>query len=277
MAGYRNIMTSFWTDSKVDDDFTPEDKYFYLYLMTNPHTSLCGCYEISMKQMERETGYNTDTVKRLIQRMQEMHNVIRYSSETKEVLLVNWWKYNWSSSKKVESAVRSVAEHIKHGPFKKYVMDMVSIRYRYGMHTTDTDTVSDTESESDTDTDTVSETEYRITETENRVCGDARQSRAAHTPIAENVENSETEFETLEGFPLVKITKDELRQLRNLDLSATKRTLASYFAVLTVQLNKGKQYKSHFDILRKWAMEDGAKVSNSSIDMGMLAELANKF
>ena len=272
MAGYRNISVSFWTDSKVDDDFTPEDKYFYLYLMTNPHTSLCGCYEISMKQMERESGYNTDTVKRLIRRMQETHNVIRYSTETKEILILNWWKYNWSSSSKVKNAVVSVAEHIKHEPFKRYVMDRVSIRYGYGMHTTDTESVSDTDT--DTDTDTVSETE---TETENRVCGDARQSRAAHTPIAENVENSETEFETLEGFPLVKITKDELRQLRNLDLSATKRTLASYFAVLTVQLNKGKQYKSHFDILRKWAMEDGAKVSNSSIDMGMLAELANKF
>ena len=154
MAGYRNLSISFWTDSKVDDDFTPEDKYFYLYLLTNPHTSICGCYEISMKQMERETGYNADTVKRLIQRMQETHNVIRYSSETKEVLLLNWWKYNWSSSQKVKNAVVSVAEHIKNEPFKRYCIDMVSIRYPYdihtSMHTTDTDTVSDTESESDT-------------------------------------------------------------------------------------------------------------------------------
>ena len=171
MGGYRNISTAFWTDSKIDDDFTPEDKYFYLYLMTNPHTSICGCYEISMKQMERETGYNTDTVKRLLQRMQETHNVIRYSSETKEVLLLNWWKYNWSVSQKVKNAVISVAEHIKHTPFKKYCMDMVSIRYTYPIHTsidtTDTDTVSDTVSESvtETDTGTVSETE---TETENR-------------------------------------------------------------------------------------------------------------
>ena len=145
MAGYRNISVSFWTDSKVDDEFTPEDKYFYLYLMTNPHTSICGCYEISMKQMERETGYNTDTVKRLIQRMQEEHNVIRYSAETKEILLLNWWKFNWSKSEKVKNAVVSVSEHIKHEPFKRYVMDMVSIRYPYGMHTTDT--VSETETE----------------------------------------------------------------------------------------------------------------------------------
>lgn len=183
MAGYRNISVSFWTDSKVDDDFTPEDKYFYLYLMTNPHTSISGCYEISMKQMERETGYNTDTVKRLIQRMQEMHGVIRYCSETKEVLLLNWYKYNWSQSEKVKKALISVAEHIKHKPFKKYVLDMVSIRYTYPMHTTDTDTVSDTVSESDTgtvsDTGTETESEYRDRD---RVCADKPQKRKRFIP-----------------------------------------------------------------------------------------------
>ena len=46
MAIYRNVSMSFWTDSKVADDFTAEDRYFYLYLFTNPHTNLCGCYEI---------------------------------------------------------------------------------------------------------------------------------------------------------------------------------------------------------------------------------------
>ena len=30
MAVYRTIHISFWTDTKVVDDFTPEDKYFYL-------------------------------------------------------------------------------------------------------------------------------------------------------------------------------------------------------------------------------------------------------
>ena len=35
MASYRNISMDFWTDSKVVDDFTPEDRYIYLYCMTN--------------------------------------------------------------------------------------------------------------------------------------------------------------------------------------------------------------------------------------------------
>ena len=40
MATYRQIYISFWSDTKVCDDFTPEDKYFYIYLLTNPHTNM---------------------------------------------------------------------------------------------------------------------------------------------------------------------------------------------------------------------------------------------
>ena len=31
MAIYRNVSLSFWEDIKIVDDFTPEDRYFYLY------------------------------------------------------------------------------------------------------------------------------------------------------------------------------------------------------------------------------------------------------
>lgn len=126
MNNYRNISTSFWTDSKIDDCFTPEDKYFYLYLLTNPHTNITGCYEISDRQFERETGYNSDTIRHLLMRMERQHNVLRYSEETKEVLLLNWGKYNWGKSPKVKAAVERVAAHVKNKCFREYVLDAVS-------------------------------------------------------------------------------------------------------------------------------------------------------
>ena len=52
MAIFRQVHTQFWSDPKVLDDMTPEDRYFMLYLMTNPHTNACGCYEISKRQIE---------------------------------------------------------------------------------------------------------------------------------------------------------------------------------------------------------------------------------
>ena len=153
MAVYRNIQISFWTDAKVADEFTPEDKYFYLYLFTNPHTNLCGCYEISKKQVSWETGYSIDTVDRLIDRFVRIHKVILFNKNTKEILLINWYKYNWTTSDKFRKPLLKEIESIKCDEFKEYLSkmyegDTVSIPYPYGTDTTVTVSVTDTVSDS---------------------------------------------------------------------------------------------------------------------------------
>ena len=121
MAIYRNIQMTFWTDSKVVDDFTPEDKYFYLYLMTNPHTNLCGCYELSLSQAASETGYNKETIERLLTRMADVHEVIRYSRQTKEVLIVNWSKYNWTRSADFQKSLLKEISSVKDSSFQDFL------------------------------------------------------------------------------------------------------------------------------------------------------------
>ena len=154
MAIYRNVMMNFWTDAKVADDFTPEDRYFYLYLFTNPHTNLCGCYEVSIKCMAYELGYNKETVEKLLHRFEYEHNVLRYDPNTKEVLLLNWHKYNWTTSEKFRKPLFSEIENIKTAEYKNYLInvfngtDTVSVPYQYGSDTTDT--VTDTVSVTDT-------------------------------------------------------------------------------------------------------------------------------
>lgn len=123
MSAYRNINTSFWGDPKVKDEFTPEDKYFYIYLLTNPHTNICGCYEISYKDLEIETGYSRESITRLIDRMCNVHKVIKFDPDTKEILVLKWGRYNWSRSEKLVSAVKRVAVYIKNDEFKLYVFD----------------------------------------------------------------------------------------------------------------------------------------------------------
>lgn len=154
MAYYRTLHLSFWTDPKVDDDFTPEDKYFYLYLLTNPHTNLVGCYEISSRQMERETGYNVDTISRLLKRMEETHKVIRYDRKSKEMLILNWHKYNWTKSPKFLAGAENEAKEIKSEDFKNYIYTVL-IPYVYGSDTsvtvTDSVTVSDTNTDNNLD------------------------------------------------------------------------------------------------------------------------------
>ncbi|MBQ9911951.1 MAG: hypothetical protein IJM49_02870 [Firmicutes bacterium] len=157
---------TFWTDPKIDEDFTPEDKYFYLYLLTNPHTNLCGCYEIGFKQMARETGYNEDTVKHLVNRLEAVHNVIRYSGETKELLLLNWHKHNWSASEDTLKGVSKSASTVKSQPFRDYIsallnrdtpsIDPLQTPYRPPIDPRET-SVTVTVTDSVTDTETVSD------------------------------------------------------------------------------------------------------------------------
>lgn len=146
---------SFWTDSKVVDDFTPEDRYFYLYLMTNPHTNLAGCYEISLKQVSDETGYTKDVILNLLERFERVHNIIRYSKDTKEVLLLNWSKFNWTRSKDFQKPLLKEIELVKNADFKRFLQDLldgvgsVPRPSSDGAETTDTVTVTDTDTDAD--------------------------------------------------------------------------------------------------------------------------------
>ncbi len=70
MAKYRQLYTEFWKDGFVVE-LEPEEKYFYLYLLTNVNTSQCGIYELPKKIIENETGYNRETVDNLIKKFEE--------------------------------------------------------------------------------------------------------------------------------------------------------------------------------------------------------------
>ena len=89
----RIVDTSFWTDGKVDE-FTPEDKYFMLYLLTNPYTTQLGIYEISIRQVAFDLGYSVDAVKSLIERFENTYNLIYYVPETHEIAIKNYLQHS---------------------------------------------------------------------------------------------------------------------------------------------------------------------------------------
>ncbi|MGY3717154.1 conserved phage C-terminal domain-containing protein [Sutcliffiella cohnii] len=100
MAKFRQVHTSFWQDPRVLEEMTPEDKYFYLYLLTNPNTTQIGIYQITKKQMAFDLGYSTEAVNALLERFINIHKIIKYNPETREIALLNWAKYNLNQSGK---------------------------------------------------------------------------------------------------------------------------------------------------------------------------------
>lgn len=128
MAKYRNIALTFWTDSKVVDDFTGEDRFLFLHALTNPHTNLCGCYEISFKQIGYETGKSIEDAARIIKRLDTVHNVLRYNESTKEILILNWHRYNWSTSEKMDKPLLEEIRNVKCDRFRRYLLDKFNAR-----------------------------------------------------------------------------------------------------------------------------------------------------
>lgn len=148
MAIYRNVSLSFWEDNKIVDNFTYKDKYFLLYLLTNPHTNLIGCYEVSIRQMSNELGLDKSEVEELLTRMEQVHKVILYAEETKEILIKNWHKYNWTKSEKLLKKVESLTQYIKSEKLRKELEKIleryrVSIGYPYPRYTSVSVSVSD--------------------------------------------------------------------------------------------------------------------------------------
>lgn len=121
MAVYRQVKLSFWTDSFICDNFSAEDKYFYLYALTNQHTNLCGCYDVSFKQMAGEMGYSIESIASIIDRFEHKYNLIRYDRRTNELLILNWSKHNWTDSPKFRKPLEKEIELVKNTDFRLFL------------------------------------------------------------------------------------------------------------------------------------------------------------
>lgn len=120
----RIVDTQFWNDDKVIDYFSPEDKLFMLYLMTNPHTTQLGIYSINEKVMAFELGYSNDTISVLLDRFENKYKIIKYSKETKEIAIKNFLKYSIiKGGKPVEDLLKKEINQVKDKKLIKFVYE----------------------------------------------------------------------------------------------------------------------------------------------------------
>ncbi|WP_050583527.1 hypothetical protein [Bacillus cereus] len=114
MAKYRHVQTCFWSDPRVSEEMTPEDKFFYLYLLTNEHTHQIGVYRITKKQIAFELGYSIESVKSLLERFIKHHKIVVYNEKTREICILNWGKYNLKKGgKPIEDCIKKELEVIE--------------------------------------------------------------------------------------------------------------------------------------------------------------------
>lgn len=75
MSRQRLVETCFWDDSYIIK-LDPSEKLLFLYLLTNPLTTICGIYEISIRRIAFDTGFEADTVQRILGRFERDNRCI---------------------------------------------------------------------------------------------------------------------------------------------------------------------------------------------------------
>ena len=104
MEVFTKVERGYWQDEFILE-LTPEQKFFYLYLMSNSKVNTLGAYVFPMTMSTLELGYNRDTVKKLLDHFVEAGKIM-YDETTNEVFLLNWPKRNWNKKTATLRALR---------------------------------------------------------------------------------------------------------------------------------------------------------------------------
>lgn len=121
----RMVDTELWNNEDIIETFTAEDRYFWLYLLTNPHNSICGVMKASAVLIARDMGYSKECVQNLLYRFENVHKAIYVDKETKELVILNWWKFNWTKSKDLLKTITKNIEKIQSKVIKKLLIDKI--------------------------------------------------------------------------------------------------------------------------------------------------------
>lgn len=70
MSKMRYVNSNFWVDPWVVDTLNPLDRYLFIYLFTNPHVTLAGVYELSLRVMAFETGLEPNQLGTMLRDLQ---------------------------------------------------------------------------------------------------------------------------------------------------------------------------------------------------------------
>lgn len=120
----RVIDTSFWTDDKVMDLFSPEDKLVFLYLLTNPHTTQLGIYSLNPKFIAFDIGCSLDEAKEFLNKFEDQYHLIERSKITNEILIKNYLRHSIvKGGKPVEDLLKREINNVKDRSLLKHLHD----------------------------------------------------------------------------------------------------------------------------------------------------------
>lgn len=95
------INTRFWSDNFVAH-LRPQERYLFLYFLTNEHTNISGIYELAMRTIVFETRLSKEKV---IASLHKLQGKVCYINGW--VYIKNFQKHQTTSSEKVQAGIRA--------------------------------------------------------------------------------------------------------------------------------------------------------------------------
>lgn len=232
----RIVDTSFWLDGKVDE-FTPEDKYFMLYLLTNPFSTQLGIYEISIKQAAFQMGYSMESVMALIDRFENKYGMIVFSKATNEVAIKNFLRHSIvKGGKPVEDCIKKEMSKVKNKQLISAVFDHIS--GREDLNETVRKIVAEYENDNENDNDNDNDDSY---------------PESVHESVHESSKPKKPVRHKYGEYSNVLLSDQDMEKLQAefpVDWKERIERLSAYMA------STGKSYKNHLATIRNWARRD---------------------
>lgn len=237
MGVKRIVDISFWTDNKVDD-FSPEDKYFMLYLLTNPFTTQLGIYEISVKQASFQMGYSVDAFNVLLDRFESKYDIIIYSKATGEIAIKNFLRHSiMKGGKPVEDCIKKEMSKVKDRRLISEVFNY--IKDKDDLNETVKKIINEYEIENHNENDNDNEVSYHDSTNDSSSIPKKSSNKPSKHKYGEyqNVKLTDSEFE--------KLASDYGEALRDKAISFLDEYIEE----------KGYKSKSHNLAIRRWVID----------------------
>lgn len=263
----RVVDVDFWNDEKVMDMFSPEDKLFMLYLLTNPHTTQLGIYAINPKHMAFEIGYSVEVINVLLDRFESKYGMIKYSTQTKEIAIKNFLRHSIiKGGKPVEDCLLKELAKVKDKSLLQFVYNGISGKESLNVTVKKILVILNNEIQNENDNENENENENEVS------YHDTLTNRATNR---EEPKKEEKEVRHKYGeYKNVLLSDNDMEKLKAefpQDYKERIERLSGYIA------QSGKTYKSHLAVIRNWARKDKEKntQTNTQTINGKEYELKN--
>ena len=124
----RSIDTHFWNDTYTGE-LSRDEKFLYIYLITNPLTNMLGIYEIRVDRMCFDTDIDEETVRKALTKF-EKDGKVKYVDG--HIMLVNFVKnqnYNRNMIKSAVNDMKELPDRIKQTSFFRRILDWFERNY----------------------------------------------------------------------------------------------------------------------------------------------------